>query len=151
MENICTSCKKSKPETDFFIRNVAKDIRHSQCKICYTEKRKLTYKKHYHKYGDMYRQRAIKRKLVVKSDLRLKMLEFLDGKNCVICGMGDIRVLEFDHINPSNKSFSIARGLSNLYKWDNIIEEIKKCRILCANCHKIVTAEQQNWYKVPKI
>jgi len=107
----------------------------------------MTYKKHYHKYGDMYRQRAIQRKLVVKADLRLRMLNYLKGKSCGICEMSDIRVLEFDHIDTSNKSFSIATGLSNLYKWDRIMEEAKKCRLLCANCHKIVTAQQQGWYK----
>lgn len=36
------------------------------------------------------------------------------------------------------------------YGWDKIENEIKKCRILCANCHLRQTAKQQKWYKLEK-
>lgn len=69
------------------------------------------------------------------------------GKGCEHCGIDDIRVLDFDHLDPKLKSFSIARAINESYSWDKILEEIKKCRILCANCHRIRTAEQYNWRK----
>lgn len=147
-EKICSSCNKLKSDKDFFFRDKSNNKLHSQCKTCYTEKRRVTYKRHYHKYGDQYRLRAVARKRIVKADLRNKMLKYLYDKNCAICGISDIRVLDFDHINPKTKDFSVAKGLSNLYTWDKILVEIDKCRILCANCHRIVTSEQQAWYKV---
>lgn len=77
------------------------------------------------------------------------MLEYLNDKGCVKCGITDVRVLEFDHVDPATKSFSIARGIASTLSWENILAEIAKCQLLCANCHKIKTAEQQNWYKKP--
>ena len=79
--------------------------------------------------------------------MRQHMLNYLKGKSCVSCGEDDIRTFEFDHIDPSLKSFNIARGISDLSNWDQVLTEIKKCRILCANCHKKRTAIQQGWYK----
>ncbi len=102
---------------------------------------------HYAKYGDSYRTRARVRKAVQKKDRHEKMAAYLADKSCESCGISDIRVLDFDHIEPSKKKFSISRGLNNGWAWDVIMEEVQKCRILCANCHRIVTAEQQNSHK----
>ncbi|CAN5395781.1 hypothetical protein BH10PAT3_BH10PAT3_3910 [soil metagenome] len=76
------------------------------------------------------------------------MLDYLQDKSCVECGINDVRVLDFDHIDPTTKSFGIAKGIHNIISWPNILKEIEKCQILCANCHRIRTSEQNNWYKV---
>lgn len=75
------------------------------------------------------------------------MLVYLKDKSCIKCGINDIRVLEFDHINPKTKSFSIARAITSTLSWENILSEMAKCQILCVNCHKIKTAKEANWYK----
>ena len=33
------------------------------------------------------------------------------------------------------------------YSWSNILKEIDKCECRCANCHRIKTAIEQDWYK----
>jgi len=137
----------SKSEKDFYYKNKLLGKLHSQCKLCYTEKRRKFYKDHYHTYGSEYRARAIERKRRLKVILRKSMLEYLSDKSCIMCGMSDVRVLEFDHIDPATKSFGIAQGITRTLRWENMLEEISKCQILCANCHKIKTAEQQSWYK----
>ncbi len=76
--------------------------------------------------------------------------EYLSNHSCVMCGIDDPRVLEFDHIDPSNKRAEVSRLLRTNYGLDTIKEEIKKCRVLCANCHRIHTAEQANTYKHTK-
>ncbi len=75
------------------------------------------------------------------------MIEYLSDKQCVQCAESDNRVLEFDHLDPSLKSFGIATALRDGYSWEATLAEIAKCRILCANCHKKHTANQFNWYK----
>lgn len=143
----CSACGEVKPYGEFFFRDKTSKRLHSQCRKCYSIKRKAYSKMHYQKYGDDYRRRAMERKIIVRSQLRVKILDYLKDKKCITCGVDDIRVLDFDHINASEKSFSIARAISDLKSWDSILEEIKKCQILCANCHRIRTAEQFSWYK----
>ena len=56
---------------------------------------------------------------------------FMLGGRCSDCGSTD--ELEFDHIDPADKSFSIAKMWSVAkHKFD---AEIKKCQILCQPCH----------------
>ena len=83
----------------------------------------------------------------LKDRLRVQMLEYLSSRSCAHCGIADIRVLDFDHIDPATKSFSIARAIANVSSWQKILAEIQKCQILCANCHKIKTAAEQKWYR----
>lgn len=43
--------------------------------------------------------------------------------------------LEFHHVNPEKKDFQLdLRSLSNR-NWGVILEEVKKCILLCSNCH----------------
>lgn len=143
----CTICGASKTEEDFFYRNKNAGKLHSQCKNCYVQKRRQIWKDHYHKYGSTYRERAVERNRKLKVRLRNQMLEYLSDKACVKCGVSDVRVLEFDHIDSAAKSFGIARGITNLLSWEKLHAEIVKCQILCANCHKIKTAEEYGWYR----
>ena len=54
---------------------------------------------------------------------------------CGVCGYNaHPAALHFDHIDPSEKKF----GIADLHAgWDDMITEIDKCRVLCANCHSI--------------
>lgn len=143
----CTSCGEYKSEAEFFFKLKSKKRLHSNCKACYSLKRRLYYKDHYKKYAGEYKSRALIRKKRVKLELQSQLKSFLLDKSCLFCGNADPRVLEFDHIDRETKSFSIARGLTNGLNWDKILDEIEKCQIVCANCHRIRTAEQFNWRK----
>ncbi len=43
--------------------------------------------------------------------------------------------LDFHHIDPQLKSFGISSGGFSR-SWDSIISEIRKCVLVCANCHR---------------
>ncbi len=144
---ICTVCKEEKGIDCFYFKDKLTGKLHAQCKSCYAEKRKLSKVQHYLKYREAYRERARLRKVRIKSLRQKQLYDFLEDKFCKICGNNDIRVLEFDHINPESKKFGIARAVNDGYAWELILEEVKKCRILCANCHRIRTAEQFGWRK----
>ena len=69
-----------------------------------------------------------------------KLVKMFGGK-CSRCGYNRyIGALDFHHINPANKSFSLSvRGLC--YAWDTILTEARKCILLCKNCHMEVEKE----------
>ncbi len=78
--------------------------------------------------------------------IRAKLFEYLSCKSCIDCGEKDPVVLEFDHSNPSAKFKNIARMLSGHYSWQSIEQEMIKCEIRCANCHRRKTyAQFNNW------
>lgn len=56
------------------------------------------------------------------------------GSSCKRCGYNTCkRSLHFHHIDPTTKSINLADV--NLYKESILIEELKKCVLICANCH----------------
>ncbi len=58
------------------------------------------------------------------------------GARCETCGYNRcIDALEFHHANSSGKDFSISeRGYTR--SWAKVKEELDKCILLCANCHR---------------
>lgn len=59
----------------------------------------------------------------------------LCGGKCVLCGYNKCNAgLEFHHIIPENKSFGLSTG--NCHKIEDDIAEVKKCVLVCANCHR---------------
>lgn len=79
---------------------------------------------------------------------RIKSMLYLSSKGCEECRERDPRKLEYDHIDPADKKRSISRYLTDGYSWssDVLRAEIRKCRILCANCHRVHTIKQQGYY-----
>ncbi|MDO8590725.1 MAG: hypothetical protein Q7R65_01965 [bacterium] len=62
------------------------------------------------------------------------------GGKCMICGYNRCAAaLDFHHRNPKQKDFSLSvRGLTR--SWEKIQKEIKKCVLICANCHREIHA-----------
>lgn len=66
------------------------------------------------------------------------LLEFIGKKECQNCGWsGSPAALHFHHKDPAKKEFLLSdiriQSLQEVEK--NIIDEINKCELLCANCH----------------
>ena len=65
------------------------------------------------------------------------------GGACKICGYNKcVNALEFHHRDPSEKSFSI--GTSGGKSYSSLTEEMKKCDLVCANCHREIHEEIEN-------
>ena len=99
------------------------------------------------------RESAAKYRAGVRRASRIKSLQYLAEKGCQECGIRDPRVLEFDHLEPALKSSTVAVLLSNGYSWgsEQLRAEIRKCRVLCANCHRKHTIVQQDHYSHPEV
>ncbi len=78
---------------------------------------------------------------IVKKAERFNQL--IGNVYCTKCGYNKCkRALHFHHIDPKTKKFTVSND--NLYRGKEIlIEEMKKCVVLCANCH--MELEQGLW------
>lgn len=73
---------------------------------------------------------------VLKSDLKKKQkfIRILGGK-CCNCGYDKCEsALEFHHLIPEEKEFTISTQPHMAF--EKVALEIKKCILLCANCHR---------------
>ena len=63
------------------------------------------------------------------------------GDKCCICGYNKCQeALEFHHIDESKKSFSLSDHGIKL-DWPLIQQELDKCVVVCANCHREIHAK----------
>ena len=72
-----------------------------------------------------------------KSKVREHLNEVKKDSACSKCGFDNPIALQFHHENPESKKRAIATMASQGYPLETIEKEIKKCTILCANCHAI--------------
>lgn len=90
---------------------------------------------------------VLARHLETKQAKRMLLLDHLLRHPCIECGEDDPVVLDFDHRDPAEKSFSVANGISARKSEAALIAEIAKCDVRCANCHRRRTARQFNWFR----
>lgn len=88
------------------------------------------------RYHTEWKPRLIRRKYWID--------KYKTTKGCQHCGYNSIAVaLDFDHINPSDKSFNVSHRICNS-TIKKLFQEIRKCQVLCANCHRIETHKEKN-------
>jgi len=80
---------------------------------------------------DKNREELNKKRIDRKRKHRQYLIEMLGGK-CLGCGT--TKNLQFDHIDRTQKSFCISSSLAS--KLEKIVEEAKKCQLLCETCHQ---------------
>lgn len=133
---VCPKCEIPKPLDDFNWRSRAKGTKQSICKEC---QRQIN-TEHYKNNSADYKRRSQEYRVRLKE----KFAEWLSDKKCIDCGETDPVVLDCDHVS-GEKKYGIAEMLNDARPWDVILEELAKCEIRCANCHRRRTAKQFNW------
>ena len=63
---------------------------------------------------------------------------------CQRCGIKDPRVLDLDHITGV-KVNGISVLANNQGSYLALADEMSKCQVLCSNCHRIKTIENEDW------
>lgn len=114
-EKVCRSCGATKSIESFPLANIIEGVtyRRNKCDDCYNET-----------------------KVSRKQRLREWLDDYKRGLVCECCGENDFRVLEFHHNDPSDKEDAVAQMVAQGNSKTRIVNEIKKCKILCANCHR---------------
>jgi hypothetical protein len=106
----------------------------------------------YQKYGKKYYEKnkklCISRSSETKKKQRVTWAAFKETLSCTVCGENHPATLDFHHVvrSPDNKKVHRLVG-DGLYK--KALEEIKKCVVLCANCHRKHHYEEAKMKKAP--
>ena len=136
----CVRCKKIKSLEEFNFKFKSLGIRQKTCKTC--TRREV--RNHYNNNRDYYLHKAKKRNSIIRKQNREYVLNYLLKYSCVDCGENDPVFLEFDH--SKNKISDISHLIKNS-TIKKIEEEMKKCEVRCANCHRRKTARNNIWYR----
>jgi 5-methylcytosine-specific restriction endonuclease McrA len=137
---LCRLCEVEKEETEFYTKGRWRD---TKCKDCEKNKKKTAYQILSEEQKDAVRKKKnAAKELNVERNIKF-IIDYYKTHRCVSCNESNPLVLEFDHLRDKKYAISdlIAGGLSiQILK-----EEIEKCQVLCANCHRIKTAIQLNY------
>lgn len=93
---------------------------------------KIYHVKHYQANKKYYQDKAAKR----KRELNIWFKELKSKLKCGKCPENDSICLDFHHRNPKEKKFIILHMVRDGFSKSMILEEIAKCDVLCANCHR---------------
>lgn len=136
---VCTDCKLELSLDQFSKNRQKKDVLNYRCKTC----QKTYFKQHYQNNKQYYIDKA--------AEQNQKFLEVIEQtkqdrlKNgCSICGLYHPAILDFHHLDPNNKDFTIAK--SRTKSKEKFLRELDKCIVLCSNCHRILHWRERNQY-----
>lgn len=138
----CRTCDTFRSLSSFNKRSTSKDGLQDRCRICS--------KKWYEENKKAHKANSKKNSKSRRESLRRQMLEFLKGKKCSDCGEQDIITFEFDHVR-GNKEADVSTLLADGCRWSRVLNEIKKCEIVCANCHRKRSAKKYGSYRLAPV
>lgn len=124
----CSKCNLDKNLNEFNKHKSRPDGLSSWCKECVSKKSKQNYLENFEKF----KSRRTKDRKIRRDWFR----EIKSKYNCIKCGEYDIACLDFHHIDPKTKLFQLGGSSKSMFTEEQILNEIKKCEVLCANCHR---------------
>lgn len=124
-ERYCGKCDNIKDESEYTPKG-------TQCKTCCSERSKLNYQKRLKETPETILLSRGKTKEKMR-DRKRKLIDAFGGK-CNDCS-GAFHPCQFDfhHLDPKHKEFNLSERISE----EQAMEELKKCVLLCANCHRM--------------
>lgn len=138
----CSMCQQWLPLDEFHRNRSRRDGRQNACKPCNIARNQRWYREHPEVRGarmDEYNRRR-------KRKLQELLLSYLHDHPCVDCGESDPVVLDFDHVRD-DKVENVSMMVLRKRPWTIILDEIAKCEVRCANCHRRKTAAQARTYR----
>jgi CO dehydrogenase/acetyl-CoA synthase alpha subunit len=77
-----------------------------------------------------------------KKEKRAEWYAFKNTLKCTECEFNHPAALDFHHTNPKEKEGNVHKFISN-GNFAKAYKEVKKCIVLCANCHRIHHYEER--------
>lgn len=122
----CSSCSQSKGALLF-------SKGQSRCKECMS----AWHKNHYATNAE-YRLRRNEGKKARAEKSRKLIQRYKRFCGCKVCGEREPVALDLHHTDPSSKEVEVSKTVN--YSREILKKEVRKCVVLCANCHRKVHA-----------
>jgi hypothetical protein len=105
-------------------------------------------RKAYHKEQSRKHYLANKEKIIAISKAnraigKARWDTFKRTLKCTKCGFNHPAALDFHHVDPSEKENLVSKLVSNGC-FAAAMEEVQKCIVLCANCHRVHHYEENS-------
>lgn len=133
----CSGCGLMKPLSDFNFKQRSRDRRQDRCRPCDGARRREWYRRPGNKARTLgYVRKQKKRLRAWFANLKLSLA-------CEKCGEDHPAALDLHHRDPSQKDLAISAMHGSGVSQARILEEMKKCSVLCANCHRKLHFEER--------
>lgn len=137
----CSGCHQDLPLSEFWKNRSSPDGLQAYCKACGKAKAREHQKANPELYREISKRSWHKHreKRLAGEEIRAdKRHLFLDSLKtpCAKCGEQRVYLLDFHHIDPSQKLFTLGDGRKYHKSENDVIAESKNCVCLCANCHR---------------
>lgn len=134
---VCCSCRIAKSSDKFYSNKTKADGLQPSCIDC----KKIYNQAHYKKDIEAYKKRNKAHNARSRAEFRLWMVE-LKSKPCTDCKETYHPCqMDFDHVR-GEKEFEI--GQAACLSRERVEQEIQKCELVCANCHRLRTYKRNN-------
>lgn len=127
MKKKCSLCTNLKDLSEFGLMTSAKDGKQSRCKKCMSDTMRLLYKADPKKKYEQNKS--------LKDRISKEINEIKTAKGCAACPEKEAVCLDFHHINPNEKDRNVSEWAASKSR-NKVLEEIEKCIVACANCHR---------------
>jgi len=103
---VCGRCGVEKPIDELGFRYPKLGIRHSWCKNCFVEYKRVWYERN----GADHRARVKERCAAAEDENQRRVWEYLATHPCLDCGERDPVALHFDHLRDKRRNVSFVRS-----------------------------------------
>jgi hypothetical protein len=133
-EKRCSTCKQWRNRAEFNRRARSSDGLQPTCRLCNAARSKQYYRENREKHLAAVGKQRHKQ----SHKLRAALSQVKRHNGCCCCSEAEPVALDFHHMR--DKAVLVSKLPSLCAKWSRVVAELVKCVVICANCHRKVTA-----------
>lgn len=136
----CIKCEKTKIKQSFRGNTAI-------CLDCFNNYQRSWYWKNRRQILPKLRQKAVRHRRQMTS-----LVTEMKRRPCLDCRQSfHPCAMDFDHRNPKTKISEVASMVGGRYSKADIMAEIKKCDLVCSNCHRVRTYKRRHGEAAPHL
>ncbi len=128
----CPRCNQDRDEAEFGKNKTRPDGLQVQCRACI----KLIHRDWYERNKERHYGNVQKRRKLISDEIVRRLLAYLKAHPCVDCGVTNPLVLALEE-GVNGTDFALKARLLQGTTWTDLLPDIEKCVVRCANCRRI--------------